>query len=239
MKKSVTIKSERPQSQEHNGMKRRDFFKLLGGGIFIFFQSWDAFDLLAQQARRGRSLPTDFNAFLQIAEDGSVNCYTGKIEMGQGIITSLAQEMADELDVPFGRVKMVMGDTDLCPWDGGTNGSRTTRSFGPPMREAAAEARTVLMQLGSEQLKVPLSQLEVKDGIISDKMNSRNKVSYAQLAKGKKIERHLEGKPVLKDYAKFKYVGKPYMRQDAELKVTGQAQFSGDIQFRGCFMQGY
>ena len=112
-------------------MKRREFFKLLGGGIFIFFQPWDPFDLLAQQARQGRSLPTDFNAFLQITEDGSVNCFTGKIEMGQGIITSLAQQMADELDVPFEKVKMVMGDTDLCPWDGGTNGSQTTRFFGP------------------------------------------------------------------------------------------------------------
>jgi len=233
MKKIITNEKELLKSQERTGMKRRDFFKLLGGGIFIFFQPRDTFKLLELQAQQGRSLPTEFNAFLQIAEDGSVNCYTGKIEMGQGAITSLAQIMADELEVSFERVKMVMGDTDLCPWDGGTNGSQTTRSFSPHMRVAAAEAKTVLMQLGSEYLHVPVSQLEVKDGIISNIKNNKSKVSYGELAKGKRIEKHLDGKPELKDYTKFKYVGKPYLHQDARLKVTGEAKFSADIQLPG------
>ena len=178
MKKIISNYKESLKSQEHSGMKRRDFFKLLGGGIFIFFQPLDPFELLELQTQQRRSLPTEFNAFLQIAEDGLVNCYTGKIEMGQGAITSLAQIMADELDVSFERVKMVMGDTDLCPWDGGTNGSQTIRSFSPRMRVAAAEARTVLMQLGSDYLHVPISQLEVKDGIIIDIKNNNSKVSY-------------------------------------------------------------
>jgi isoquinoline 1-oxidoreductase len=233
MKKIVANEDESLKSQEHSGMKRRDFFKLLGGGIFIFFQPWDTFKLLELQAQQGRSLPTEFNAFLQIAEDGLVNCYTGKIEMGQGAITSLVQIMADELEVPFDSVKMVMGDTDLCPWDGGTNGSQTTRSFSPHMRVAAAEAKTVLMQLGSDYLHVPVSQLEVKDGIISDIKNNKSKVSYGELTKGKRIEKHLDSKPELKDYTKFKYVGKPYLHQDARLKVTGEAKFSADIQLPG------
>jgi len=233
MKKIITNEKELLKSQERTGMKRRDFFRLVGGGIFIFFQPRDTFKLLELQAQQGRSLPTEFNAFLQIAEDGSVNCYTGKIEMGQGAITSLAQIMADELEVSFERVKMVMGDTDLCPWDGGTNGSQTTRSFSPHMRVAAAEAKTVLMQLGSEYLHVPVSQLEVKDGIISNIKNNKSKVSYGELAKGKRIEKHLDGKPELKDYTKFKYVGKPYLHQDARLKVTGEAKFSADIQLPG------
>ncbi len=132
MKKRVANENEVLKSQEFSGMKRRDFFKLLGGGIFIFFQPWDPSELFDLQTQQRRSLPTEFNAFLQIAEDGLVNCYTGKIEMGQGAITSLAQIMADELEVPFERVKMVMGDTDLCPWDGGTSGSNTIRTFSPP-----------------------------------------------------------------------------------------------------------
>ncbi len=123
--------------------------------------------------------PKDYNAFLQIAEDGTVTCFTGKIEMGQGIITSLPQMMADELNVPLEKVKMVMGDTDLCPWDGGTWGSLTTRSFGPSMRAAAAEARGVLLDLASAQLGVPVAQLEVKDGIISDTKDPRKRVCYA------------------------------------------------------------
>lgn len=232
MKKSVIVKSGRSDKGAGIQMKRRDFFKLLGSGIFIFISPWDPFEILAQTRQR-RSLPSDYNAFLQVTEDGTVNCFTGKIEMGQGIITSLAMEMADELDVPFSRVKMVMGDTSLCPWDGGTNGSRTTRSFGPYMREAAAKARTVLLQLGSEQLKVPLSQLRIKDGIISDTMNSANSVSYAQLTRGRRIERHLTVKPVLEEPDDFTIVGKPHMKADSRLKVTGEAQYAGDIRLPG------
>jgi nicotinate dehydrogenase subunit B len=233
MKKIITNEKESLILQDRPGMKRRDFFKLLGGGIFIFFQPWDPSELFDFQTQQRRSLPTEFNAFLQIAEDGSVNCYTGKIEMGQGAITSLAQIMAEEIEVPFERVKMVMGDTDLCPWDGGTSGSNTIRTFSPRMRVAAAEAKTVLLQLGSDYLHVPVSQLEVKDGIISDIKNNKSKVSYGELAKGKKIEKHLDGKPELKDYTKFKFVGKPYFHQDSRIKVTGEARYSADIQLPG------
>lgn len=231
MKTSETDKILTPQATEKQGIGRRDFFKLLGAGIFVVFETWDPYELLALPADQRRALPSDFNAFLWIAEDGSVSCYTGKIEMGQGIITSLAQEMADELDVEFSKVKMVMGDTDVCPWDNGTFGSMSTRSFGPLMRAAAAEARTVLLQLGAEHLKVPVTQLEVKNGVISDKNDSKKKVSYAELTKGKKIEKHLEGKPNLKDYTQFKIVGKSHLREDARLKVTGKAMYSGDMLF--------
>jgi len=227
------LNGKKTESLELSGMKRRDFFKILGGGIFIFFQPWDPFELFNLQTQQRRSLPTEFNAFLQITEDGMVNCYTGKIEMGQGAITSLAQIMADEIEVPFEKVKMVMGDTDLCPWDGGTNGSQTIRSFSPKMRVAAAEAKAVLLQLGSDYLHVPVSQLEVRNGIIMDTKNNKSKISYGELAKGKKIEKHLEGKPELKDHTKFQYVGKPYLHQDARLKVTGEARFSADIQLPG------
>ena len=114
------------------GLNRRDFIKVTGGGIILFFTIGDL-SVLAQEGRGGRGggrgLPTDFNAFLKIGEDGRVACYTGKIEMGQGIVTGLAQEIADELDVPLDAVDMVMGDTDLCPFDGGTFGSLSTRSF--------------------------------------------------------------------------------------------------------------
>jgi nicotinate dehydrogenase subunit B len=141
--------------------------------------------------------------------------------------------MADELEVPFEKVKMVLGDTSLCPWDGGTNGSRTIRSLSPNMRIAAAEAKTILMQLGSEYLHVPVSRLEVKDGIITDTKNNKNKVSYGVLVKGKKIEKHLNVKPELKSWKDFSYVGIPYFHQDARLKVTGEAKYSADHQLPG------
>src|SRR5512147_720599 len=99
---------------------RREFLKRLGGGIFIFVSlgEW----ALAQEGGRqrgGRGLPSDFNAFLRIGEDGRVTCFTGKIEMGQGPITSLPQMLAEELDTPLDSVDIVMGDTDRCPWDMG------------------------------------------------------------------------------------------------------------------------
>ncbi len=164
-------------------MKRRNFVKLLGGGIFIFFQPWNALDLLAAPLQERRTLTKDYNAFLHIAQDGTVTCYTGKIEMGQGVITSLPMMMADELNVPLEKIKMVMGDTDLCPYDAGTWGSQTTQSFGPSMRAAAAEARGVLLEMASAQLGVPVSQLEVKDGMITDTKNPKNRVSLCPAGK--------------------------------------------------------
>ena len=215
------------------GMPRRAFFKLLGGGIIVFFLPRCSNDAGSVPAIPERDLPKDYNAFLRIAEDGTVSCFTGKIEMGQGIITSLVQMMADELNVTMEKINMVMGDTDLCPWDGGTWGSMTTRHFGPSMRAALAEARGTLLVLASEKLKVPVGQLTVSDGVITDTGNPANSVTYAELAKGKKIERYLDEKPSVEDYTEFTYVGKSYHRLDARQKVTGEAKFTGDLKVPG------
>jgi nicotinate dehydrogenase subunit B len=234
MRKDYDEISASNESVEKTPIKRRSFVKLLGGGIFIFFKPWNILDLSnlpADQTRR--RLPEDYNAFLQITEDGTIKCFTGKIEMGQGAITALPQMMADELNVPLEKISMVMGDTDLCPWDAGTWGSQTIQTFGPAMRVAAAEARGVLVDMASQKLGVPASQLEVREGIVTDTKNPRLKVSYAQLAKGKKLEKYLDVKPSVEDYTKFTYVGKPYKHVDAKIKVTGQAKYTGDLKFPG------
>ncbi len=207
-------------------LTRREVLQMLGGGIVILFMG--GVDI-AQGAgrRRGDDLPEDFNAFLRIGEDGQVTCFTGKIEMGQGVITSLAQMLADELDVPLDSVHMVMGDTDLCPWDMGTFGSMTTRFFGPALRAAGAEARVVLLELAVQHLGRPVRELVVEDGVIFDRTNKNARVSYAELAKGKQIARH--AKAQIKEPAAFKMIGKPITRRDAREKVTGAAKFAGDI----------
>jgi len=153
--------------------------------------------------------------------------------MGQGIITSLAQMLAEELDVSLETVDMVMGDTNLCPWDRGTFGSMTTRFFGPPLRAAGAEARGVLMELAAEYLEVPKDRLIAKNGVISDKSKLQTQVTYAQLAKGKKITRRLENKAPLKKPSEFAVIGKPVKRTDTLEKVTGKAQYAGDVQLPG------
>src|SRR5664279_5278186 len=233
MKKEQTKDQDLLQSSERRGMPRRDFFKILGTGIIVFIHPWGALDLIGAPSEQARGVPKDYNAFLHIAEDGTVTCYTGKIEMGQGIITSLPQMMADELNVSLGKIRIVMGDTDLCPWDQGTWGSQSTRVFGQLMRTATAEARGALLELGSVQLGVPASQLEVKDGIISDTRDPKKTVSYAQLAKGQRIEKFLDVKPSMEDYTKFIEIGKSYNRTDSTLKVTGEAKYSGDMKLPG------
>jgi isoquinoline 1-oxidoreductase len=233
MKKEKITDQDQLQTSEDHGMPRRDFFKILGGGIILFIRPWGALDLIGAMTPQARGVPKDYNAFLRIAEDGTVTCYTGKIEMGQGIITSLPQMMADELNISVDRIKIVMGDTDLCPWDQGTWGSQSTRIFGQIMRTATAEARGALLELGSAQLGVPVSQLEIRDGIITDTNNPLKKVSYAQLAKGQRIERFLDVKPSMEDYTKFKEIGKSYNRKDSVLKVTGEAKYTGDLKLPG------
>ncbi|HOW08922.1 MAG TPA: molybdopterin-dependent oxidoreductase [Bacteroidales bacterium] len=232
MKKNDSKVSSETTSETGNGMKRRSFLKIVGGGIIVFFQPWGALENIGAQTQR-RTLTQDYNAFLQIAEDGTVSCFTGKIEMGQGVITSLAQMMADELNVPIGKVKMIMGDTDLCPYDAGTWGSQTTQTFGPAMRAAAAEARGVLVDLAAARLGVPVSQLEVRDGFVVDSKNPNRSVSYASLTKGKKLEKYLDVKPAPEDYTQFTYVGKPLNHSDALLKVTGKAKYTGDLKLPG------
>ena len=214
-------------SEDPSLMNRRQFLKL-GGGIIILFSCGD---LEAQQRRQ--ELPTDLNAFLRIGEDGHVTCFTGKVELGQGIVTSLGQMLAEELDVPFNSVEMVMGDTDLCPWDAGTFGSRSIRFFGPPLREAAAEARAILLGLGAEHLRVKEEDLKVVDGVIIDGKNDSNRVSYGQLTKGKRIEKSLGRKPNLKPASAFTLSGRSTERKDGLSKVTGKAQYAGDIRLPG------
>ncbi len=215
-------------------VSRRSFLKGLGGGILVFFAAGDLTVLEAQE-RHGRGLdyPTDFNAYLLVGEDGRVSCFTGKIEMGQGVITSLSQMLADELDVPLDSVEMVMGDTDRCPWDMGTFGSLTTRFFGPPLRAAGAEARAVLLELAAERLEVPVDQLDVDAGVVYDRTNNKSRVTYAELAKGKQIARHVDPKPPVKEPSKFKIMGEPVSRRDSRQKVAGQAQYAADMRFPG------
>ncbi|MBZ5497998.1 MAG: molybdopterin-dependent oxidoreductase [Acidobacteriia bacterium] len=213
-------------------LNRREFLKVLGPGVYIFFCLED---LLAFPQGRGggSSYPEDFNAYLKIDADGRVTCFSGKIEMGQGIIAALAQMLAEELEVSYDSITMIMGDTRLCPPDGGTNGSRSVRYFGPALRAAGAEAREVLLQLAAENLQLPVERLAAKNGVVSDKTNAAKKVSYGALAQGKRIERHLAKKPDLKPPSAFQVCGKSLPRPDRTEKVTGKAKFAGDIRLPG------
>jgi len=215
-------------------LERREFLKLAGGGLVVFFTAGEALEGQIGGARGADGgYPDDPNAYLKVGPDGRVTCFTGKIEMGQGIITSLAMMLAEEIDVPLASVDMVMGDTALCPYDAGTFGSRSTKYFGPPLRQAAAEARGVLVRLASSRLGTAEEGLATKDGAVYALETPSKKVSYADLVGGRRIEVRLENKPPIKAIAKHTVSGRPTPRSDARAKVTGEAKFAGDIRYPG------
>jgi len=113
-----------------NDVDRREFLKLLGGGLLVCLSPVSALAQESGRAANRHELPTDLSAWIHIGADGRVKVFTGKVEVGQNIRTSLAQAVAEELRVSFDSITMIMGDTDLVPWDMGTFGSRTT----PTMR---------------------------------------------------------------------------------------------------------
>ncbi len=210
-----------------NRMDRRTFCKLLGGGIVVLVTTRPD-ELFAQQRRF--NYPEDPNAYLRIDENGRVTLFSGKIEMGQGINTSLTQLAAEELGVSIDAIDIIMGDTDLVPYDQGTWGSLTTRYFGPAVRAAAAEARAVMMRLASEKLGVARDQLKVANGVVSA---GDRKVTYGELAKGQTIARLVDEKAVLRAAKEFKVIGQPTKRIDGRDKVTGRAIYAGDIRRPG------
>lgn len=216
---------------------RREFLKLTSAGLLVMIavEAWlgrssaAAPGSAAPQGGRGGGYPTDINAYLHIGADGRVRIFVGKIEMGQGVMTSLPQLAAEELDVPLESVDIVMGDTDLCPWDMGTYGSLSTRQFGPVLRAAAAEAKAVLLQLAAERWQAPVADLAVEAGAVVHKTDRAKRITYGQLTEGRRIERRLEGKPVLEDTSAYTIVGRSVPRRDAVDKVTGRAKYAGDI----------
>ncbi len=213
-----------------NGMDRRTFFKLVGGGIVVFV-GLDPSVLFSQD--RQRIYPEDFNAYLLIGTNGRVTVFSGKIEMGQGVMTSQAQMAAEELGVALESIDMVLGDTDKCPWDMGTFGSLTTRMFGPSLRAAAAEARAVLLRLAAKKLGVPKADLVLKDGVVSVAADPARRVSYGELSQGARIARAVDEKAVLRAVSEFRVMGGSPMRLDAADKVTGGAKYAADIRIPG------
>ena len=218
-------------SMDSSSMDRREFLRRVGGGVVVLFATAPRLGFGAIPSADA-AVP-GFNAYLRIAEDGRVTCFTGKIEMGQGVITSLPQMLADELDVPVDRIDMVMGDTDRCPFDQGTWGSLTTRVFGPELRAAGAQARRALLELAGERLGVSPEQLRVEEGVVIDRGDTTQRVSYAELTRGQAILRQVDKDVATKPPAEYRAMGTSLIRRDSRDKVTGKAQYAADIRLPG------
>jgi nicotinate dehydrogenase subunit B len=212
------------------GIDRRTFFKLAGGGVVVFV-GIGPLSALAQSPRF--IYPEDFNAYLVIHESGKVTVFSGKIEMGQGVMTSQAQMVAEELRVPLAAIEMVLGDTDRCPADLGTFGSLTTRMFGPALRAAAARARDTLVALAAQKLGAPTQDLLVEAGTVSVVGEPKRAVSYGELSKGARIAHMVDRNAVLCAASEFQVMGASPKRLDGIEKVTGAAKFAADIRIPG------
>ena len=171
--------------------------------------------------------------WLAIELNGTVTAFSGKVELGTGVRTALAQIVAEELDVPFERVRMVMGDTARTPNEGYTAGSMTIHTSGAALRQAAAEARRALLDMAAERLDARPNELVVRDGIVAVGHDLRRQITYAELMGGKRFDRQVTGSAPVKRPEDYRVVGASVPRTEVLLRVTGQAGFVHDVQVPG------
>src|SRR5687768_1016257 len=171
--------------------------------------------------------------WLAIGTDGTITAFSGKVELGTGVRTALAQIVAEELDVHLERVHMVMGDTDLTPDEGYTAGSMTISSSGTALRQAAAEARRAMLEISSEQLDAHLDELSIQDGVITVAHDPKRSITYAELMGGKLFNLQVTYQAPLKLPETYRLVGTSTPREDLPRKVTGGPSFIQDLKVPG------
>jgi nicotinate dehydrogenase subunit B len=178
-------------------------------------------------------MPRDVDSWLSIDTDGTITLASGKVEFGQGIQTGFAQLAAEELDVPFARIKVVMGQTNLVPVESSTVGSQSTRGTGPIIRQAAAELRQWLLELGAQKLDAPVGQLTTMDGVVLMASTPSKSVTYAELAASKPAGRQFSSQTKLKNPGQYTVVGQRIPRVDIPDKVTGAMKYGFDAMVPG------
>ena len=200
------------------------------GGLVLAF-SLDPAELLAQGA--AARLPGSLNnnrmldAWVRIDGDGNATVYTGKVELGQGILTALGQIAAEELDLPLARVNMIPATRRQSPNEGQTAGSQSIENSGTALRLACAEVRAILVDLAAKKLGVPAATLTVADGVIITA--DGRKVTYGEIAGAIDLQREATAKVAPKPASAHKIVGKSVPRLDIPGKVTGGAAYVQDI----------
>jgi CO/xanthine dehydrogenase Mo-binding subunit len=208
-------------------MNRRGFLKR-SGAIIVGFSLLPAVMAQSQPAALPGSLQNNrmLDGWLRINADGTVTVFTGKVELGQGILTALAQVAADELDVNYERIEMISADTSRSPNEGMTAGSQSVEQSGTALHYAAAEARDILLQAAAARLGVAADQLSVSDGIVS---GGGGKTSYWELAQNANLRREASGRIKPKPAARRNVIGKAIARRDIPKKVRGEPAYVQDM----------
>jgi nicotinate dehydrogenase subunit B len=208
-------------------MNRRDFLGMMGGGILVLLVEDE---ILAQESggggRRGfGAMPQEVSAWLHIGQDGAIAVYTGKVEVGQNSRTSLTQAACEELHVEPAAVRMVMGDTSLTPFDGGTVGSQTTPRMWPQIRRAAAEAREMLIDLAAQKWSVDRATVTVAGGRVTS--GSQN-AGFGELTQGQKLTRTIPANVPLTAAVDWKVAGKSIPKVNGSAIVSGAHKYAYD-----------
>jgi CO/xanthine dehydrogenase Mo-binding subunit len=223
-------------------ISRREFLQATGALVVSAFVPTT--ETAGQVAVSGKPplVPTELDSWIAVLPDGRVQAFFGKMDMGQSLDVAIAQIVADELDVAFERVEVLMGDTGTSCNQGGASGSTGISMGAKPLRSAAAEARRLLLDQAGKRLGVPPSELNVADGVVSGQGKS---ISYAQLIGGKHFNQQVEwnkqtgnamdikvqAKP--KAPSAYKVVGKSFARRDVAWKVYGTGDYVTDLRLPG------
>src|SRR5450631_110246 len=181
--------------------------------------------------RAGSGAEAGFETFLKITADGSVTAFNGHVDLGTGIRTALGQIVAEELDVSFARVVVVLGDTSGVPNQGATIASETIQVTAVPLRKAAAQARQFLIARAAERLDLAITDLTIEDGLIRGKDN--RSVSYGELIGEEIIRLALADDIPVKATNAYSIVGQSVPRVDLPAKATGELVFVHDVRVPG------
>jgi len=233
-------------STRKSGITRRAFVRD-AGGLVIGFSMLDtslAPRLLAQSAALAPKSPKKLESWLHVLPDGGVQVFTGKLEIGMGVDTALTQIVAEELDLAPSRVTFVLGDTATTVDQGGVGGSTSVSQGARPLRNVAAAARAALLQRASQQLGVPVDQLQVADGVVTARADATKRTSYGDLAAAIVAENELnvtgagfalnvDGGAKPKEPSTYKVVGTSVPRVDMAPKILGTYRYITDVRVPG------
>jgi len=224
---------------EKTGISRRQFIARSGALIVGFSMAGFTTQLIAQGSAAAQRLDgagsNRLDSWIAISADGSVTVYTGKCELGQGLYTAQKQLIAEELCVPFDRVKLIQCDTALTPDQGTTSGAQShpTNFNDKNLALAGATAREALLQHASAHLGVPVDRLAVKDGVIRAKADPSKSVSYAELIGGRTFGVPLNAAAKRKHPSEWTILGKPVPREEIPAMVAGQFEFVHSVRVPG------
>ncbi|MET0506999.1 MAG: molybdopterin cofactor-binding domain-containing protein [Burkholderiaceae bacterium] len=223
-------------------MDRRQFLAAAGGTLVVAF-SWSPTTATAEAGRGSAAAATlappkavakDLvESFVAIDADGGVTVHVGKVDLGTGTRTALAQIAADELDLPFDRVTMVMGDTATTPDQWLTGANLTIAQGGTELRRACATARAALLARAADRLGVPAAELASADGSVRVRSAPDRRIAYADLVRDQPLEMKVDAKAALKPASDYRVVGKSIPRVDIPAKLSGEFTFMQDFRLPG------